>query len=84
MIRTQWQCLVRSGGRCPELRPILAGRDVVGLYRWLQRQHVWSQFQIGTRPGQSQPEISAILHGRRVHHAGHSAADDLRTRIVTI
>ena len=50
----------------PEVRPILAVRDITGLYRWLQKMG-WSQQQIGSVTGQSQPEVSAILHGRKVH-----------------
>lgn len=49
----------------PELRPDLARQDVAALYRFLQRRG-WSQNQIGQATGQSQPEVSAILKGRRV------------------
>lgn len=49
----------------PELRPVLAARDVAGLYRWLQR-HGWSQTQIGAATCQSQGEVSEILAGRQV------------------
>ena len=49
----------------PELRPILACRDVAGIFRWLQR-HGWSQTQIGARTCQSQGEVSEILNGRQV------------------
>jgi transcriptional regulator with XRE-family HTH domain len=49
----------------PELRPVLACRDVAGIFRWLQR-HGWSQTQIGARTYQSQGEVSEILKGRQV------------------
>ena len=49
----------------PELRPVLASRDVAGIFRWLQR-HGWSQTQIGARTYQSQGEVSEILNGRQV------------------
>ena len=49
----------------PELRPVLASRDVAGIFRWLQR-HGWSQTQIGARTCQSQGEVSEILNGRQV------------------
>jgi hypothetical protein len=49
----------------PELRPDLARQDVAALYRFLQRRG-WSQNQIGQATGQSQPEVSMILKGRRV------------------
>ena len=48
-----------------ELRPQLARQDVGALYRWLQR-HGWSQAQIGAAAGQTQPEVSAILNGRKI------------------
>jgi hypothetical protein len=50
----------------PEVRPILAERDITGLYRWLQKMG-WSQQQIASLTGQSQPEVSGIIHGRKVH-----------------
>jgi transcriptional regulator with XRE-family HTH domain len=49
-----------------EVRPILAERDITGLYRWLQKMG-WSQQQIASLTGQSQPEVSGIIHGRKVH-----------------
>src|SRR3954452_18874849 len=49
----------------PELRSVLASRDVGGIFRWLQR-HGWSQTQIGARTCQSQGEVSEILNGRQV------------------
>jgi hypothetical protein len=50
----------------PEVRPILAVRNITGLYRWLQKMG-WSQQQIGSMTDQSQPEVSGIIHGRKVH-----------------
>ncbi|MFD7157635.1 helix-turn-helix domain-containing protein [Kribbella sp. NPDC059898] len=49
----------------PELRAVLARRDVAGVFRWMQR-HGWSQTQIGARTCQSQGEVSEILKGRQV------------------
>jgi hypothetical protein len=49
----------------PRLRASLAVQDVRALFRWLQVRG-WSQVQIGAATGQSQPEVSAILKGRRV------------------
>ncbi len=49
----------------PRLRASLAVQDVQALFRWLQARG-WSQVQIGAATGQSQPEVSAILKGRRV------------------
>jgi transcriptional regulator with XRE-family HTH domain len=48
-----------------ELMPSLAVRDVGALFWWLHRRG-WSQTQIGAMTGQSQPEVSAIMHGRQV------------------
>jgi transcriptional regulator with XRE-family HTH domain len=48
-----------------ELMPSLALRDVGALFWWLHRRG-WSQTQIGAMTGQSQPEVSAIMHGRQV------------------
>jgi hypothetical protein len=56
---------------CPELwdRPVaraaLAGHDMAGVFSVL-RAEGFSQHQIGVLTGQRQPEISAILAGRRV------------------
>ena len=49
----------------PDLRPSLAVRDIGALFWWLNRRG-WSQTMIGARTGQSQPEVSAIMHGRQV------------------
>ena len=49
----------------PELVPSLAVRDIGALFRWLHDRG-WSQSQIGAVTGQSQPEVSAIMHGRQV------------------
>ena len=49
-----------------DVLPLLGERDIIGLFTWLQKKHGWSQQQIGSLTGQSQPEVSAILHGRRV------------------
>jgi transcriptional regulator with XRE-family HTH domain len=49
----------------PEVLPILAVRDISGLYRWLQKWG-WSQQRIASLTGQSQPEVSGIMRGRRV------------------
>jgi transcriptional regulator with XRE-family HTH domain len=59
------QRLDRSWWDSPTLRPVLARRDIGGLYRWLQR-HGWSQTQIGAATCQSQGEVSEILAGRQV------------------
>ena len=40
-------------------------RDVQALFVWLQRRG-WSQAQIASLTGQSQPEVSAIIKGRKV------------------
>ena len=49
----------------PRLRPSLAIQDVQALFVWLQR-HGFSQAQIAAMTGQSQPEVSAIIKGRKV------------------
>ena len=49
----------------PEMRAVLAVRDITGLYRLLQR-YGFSQQRIAAMTGQSQPEVSAIMHGRKV------------------
>jgi transcriptional regulator with XRE-family HTH domain len=43
----------------------LAACEVGVLFRWLN-QHGWSQVQIANATGQSQPEVSAIMKGRKV------------------
>lgn len=47
------------------IRDALAARDMTAVYRQLQRIGL-SQQRIAAATGQSQPEISAIIHGRRV------------------
>ena len=49
----------------PEVRPILAERNIAGLYRALHDAGV-PQRRIAELTGQSQSEISEILKGRRV------------------
>jgi len=49
----------------PEMRAVLAARDVTRMYRLLQRQG-YSQQRIAAMTGQSQPQVSAIIHGRRI------------------
>ena len=49
----------------PEVRPILAERDIAGLYRALHDAGV-PQRRIAELTGQSQSEVSEILKGRRV------------------
>jgi transcriptional regulator with XRE-family HTH domain len=64
----------------PDVLPILAGRDITALYNWLQKKHGLSQQRIAALTGQSQPEVSAIMHGRKVHSYDVlvRAADGLR------
>jgi transcriptional regulator with XRE-family HTH domain len=49
----------------PPMRQALAERDVTRIYRLLQKLG-YSQQQIAALTGQSQPEVSAIIHGRKV------------------
>jgi hypothetical protein len=49
----------------PEIRSALLCRDVRAIYRHLQR-FGYSQQRIAALAGQSQPEVSSILSGRRV------------------
>ncbi|MBI1758451.1 MAG: helix-turn-helix transcriptional regulator [Actinobacteria bacterium] len=49
----------------PEMRAALAARDITKVYRLLQRIG-FSQQRIAALTGQSQPEVSAIIHGRKV------------------
>jgi transcriptional regulator with XRE-family HTH domain len=51
--------------RDPRLRPSLAVCDVGALFRWLNARG-WSQVQIASATGQTQPEVSAIMKGREV------------------
>jgi transcriptional regulator with XRE-family HTH domain len=55
----------RSLWETPDMRAALAARDVTRMYRLLQK-HGYSQQRIGAMTGQSQPEVSAIIHGRRI------------------
>ncbi|HSV67482.1 MAG TPA: hypothetical protein VLJ59_16450 [Mycobacteriales bacterium] len=47
------------------MRPAVAERDITRLYRLLQT-HGYTQQHIAALTGQSQPEVSAIIHGRQV------------------
>jgi transcriptional regulator with XRE-family HTH domain len=49
----------------PEMREAVAARDVTKVFRLLQRVGM-SQQRIAALTGQSQPEVSAIIHGRKV------------------
>jgi transcriptional regulator with XRE-family HTH domain len=49
----------------PEMRAALAVRDITVVYRLLQKIG-FSQQQIASLTGQSQPEVSSIIHGRKV------------------
>ncbi|MBI1759039.1 MAG: helix-turn-helix transcriptional regulator [Actinobacteria bacterium] len=49
----------------PEMRQAVTARDIGRVYRLLQRRGI-SQQRIGALVGQSQPEVSAIMRGRRV------------------
>jgi transcriptional regulator with XRE-family HTH domain len=49
----------------PEMREAVAAHDVTKVFRLLQRVGM-SQQRIATLTGQSQPEVSAIIHGRKV------------------
>jgi transcriptional regulator with XRE-family HTH domain len=49
----------------PEARAALSARDIGEVYRLLQQEGV-SQREIARRTGQSQSEVSEILHGRQV------------------
>jgi predicted XRE-type DNA-binding protein len=59
----------------PAMAEAVAQRDITKIYRLLCRVG-FSQQQIAALAGQSQPEVSAILHGRRV------MAYDVLARIV--
>ncbi|MGH3929541.1 MAG: helix-turn-helix domain-containing protein [Pseudonocardiaceae bacterium] len=50
----------------PAVRPILAARDVAGLYRALRDDAGVSQRRIAGHTGQSQSEVCDILGGRQV------------------
>jgi hypothetical protein len=49
----------------PVMRLALAARDITTVYRLLQKLGL-SQQRIATMTGQTQPEVSAIIHGRKV------------------
>jgi len=49
----------------PELRAVLAARNITVLFRFLQKLG-FSQQKIAAWCGMSQPEVSAIIHGRQV------------------
>ncbi|HSV67938.1 MAG TPA: helix-turn-helix transcriptional regulator [Mycobacteriales bacterium] len=49
----------------PDMRAVLADRDITRIYRMLQT-YGYSQQHIAALTGQSQPEVSAIIHGRKV------------------
>jgi transcriptional regulator with XRE-family HTH domain len=49
----------------PAMRAALAARDITRVYRLLQKIG-FSQQKIAALTGQSQPEVSAIIHGRKV------------------
>jgi transcriptional regulator with XRE-family HTH domain len=49
----------------PEMRAVLAERNITRVYRLLQKIG-FSQQHIAALTGQSQPEVSAIIHGRKV------------------
>jgi predicted transcriptional regulator len=49
----------------PVMRAALANRDITTVYRLLQKEG-FSQQKIAALAGQSQPEVSAIIHGRQV------------------
>ena len=48
----------------PELAPILTGRDIRGLYRWLNQAGV-PQRRIAALTATSQPQVADIISGRR-------------------
>jgi transcriptional regulator with XRE-family HTH domain len=50
----------------PAIRQALAAHDIGAVFRALQHLG-FSQATIGDLTKQSQPEVSAIVHGRRVH-----------------
>ena len=49
----------------PQMRRVLAARDIPVVYRILNGRG-YRQWKIGLLTGQSQPEISPIMHGRTV------------------
>ena len=76
MVGTSGWCVVNSlpnGARRvdpahweePTMRAALAVRDITAIFRLLQKLG-YSQQRIAVMTGQSQPEVSAIIHGRKV------------------
>jgi helix-turn-helix protein len=51
--------------RVPRVRTLIYARDIPGIYRELQK-YGYSQQRIAALTGQSQPEVSNILHERTV------------------
>ena len=49
----------------PEMQMAVVARDFTKVFRLLQRIG-YPQQRIGALTGQSQPEVSAIIHGRKV------------------
>lgn len=49
----------------PVMRQVLAAQDVTQIYRLLQKLG-FSQQHLAALTGQSQPEVSSIIHGRKV------------------
>ena len=49
----------------PDMLEALTTRDITTIYRLLQKTGI-SQQHIAVATGQSQPEVSAIIHGRKV------------------
>lgn len=49
----------------PDIRAALRIHDIAAVFRHLAR-HGYSQGRIGQLTGMSQPEISAVVHGRRI------------------
>jgi hypothetical protein len=51
--------------RRPAIRLVLENRDFTSLFRYLQKIG-YSQARIGALTDQSQPEVSAVIHGRQI------------------
>jgi transcriptional regulator with XRE-family HTH domain len=49
----------------PVAHAAVQSRDFTGLFRYLQKMG-YSQARLGALTDQSQPEISAVIHGRRI------------------
>jgi hypothetical protein len=58
----------------PEMRAALGARDITRVYRLLQR-FGYSRLRIASMTGQSEQEVSAVIHGRKV------MADEVLSRI---